>query len=325
MFVATSLLIIGLLLVVYSADRLVFSASLLCHRLGLSPLIIGMTVVTVGTSLPEIIVALSATLRDQGDLAVGTAIGSNITNILLILGLAATLHPLKVHSGLLRREIPLMLLVTLVAGYILWDGELTRGEGVTLLIMAAIYLLLTVKFAQHAHHKENDNLTREQLAELPCEGSLPVAFLWLGVALIIMPIATHMVIDNATVLANAFNISEFLVGVTVLAIGTSLPELATAIAGSRKGEDNIAIGNLIGANIFNITIVLGLPALGYHSDLDPLMIRYDYGVLLLVSFVFALLCWRRSGEISKCAGALLLAGFILWLIMRLAGFFPFVE
>lgn len=314
MLLATALLIIGLLLVVYSADRLVFSASILCRLFGIPPLIIGMTVVSVGTSLPEIIVSAAASLHDQVDLAVGTAIGSNIINILLILGLAALLHPFRVHSDVLRRELPLMLIVSLLAGCVLYDGELTRSDGIFLLALAAIWLLYIVKLARGAE-KMNDSLTREQVAELPREGTLPVALLWLGIALIIMPMATRMIVDNATVLANYFAMSELTIGLTVIAIGTSLPELATAIAGARKGEDDIAIGNIIGSNIFNIAIVLGLPALLSPGAFNPLAFSRDYGVMVLVSAIFALLCWRRKRQIGKGAGALLTAGFIVWMAL----------
>lgn len=147
---------------------------------------------------------------------------------------------------------------------------------------------------RQAERQGTDSLTREQLAELPRDGGLPVAFLWLGIALIIMPVATRMVVDNATVLANYFAISELTMGLTAIAIGTSLPELATAIAGVRKGENDIAVGNIIGANIFNIVIVLGLPALITPGEIDPLAYSRDYSVMLLVSIIFALLCWRRS-------------------------------
>ncbi len=230
MLLATALLIIGLLLVVYSADRLVYAASILCRMLGIPPLIIGMTVVSIGTSLPEIMVATAASLHGQTDLAVGTALGSNITNILLILGLAALLRPFTVHSDILRRELPLMLLVSVLAGLVLYDGQLTRLDGLFLLALALLWLLFTIKIARLAERQGSDSLTREQLAELPREGSLPVALLWLGVAMIVMPMATRMVVDNSTVLANYFAISELTVGLPVVAIGTSLPELATAIA-----------------------------------------------------------------------------------------------
>ncbi|MEO3990371.1 calcium/sodium antiporter [Pseudocitrobacter cyperus] len=314
MLLATALFIIGLLLVVYSADRLVYSASILCRAVGIPPLIIGLTVVSVGTSLPEIIVSSAAALHGQVDLAIGTAIGSNIINILLILGLAALLHPFTVHSDILRREIPLMLIVSLLAGYVLYDGELSLFDGVFLLTLAVIWLLFTVKIARMAERQGNDSLTREQVAELPREGSLPVAFLWLGIALIIMPMATRMVVDNATVLANFFAMSELTIGLTAIALGTSLPELATAIAGVRKGENDIAIGNIIGSNFFNIAIVLGIPALLAPGTFSPLAFTRDYGVMVVVSVIFALLCWRRR-QIGSMAGALLMGGFIAWLAL----------
>ncbi|EGT4256007.1 calcium/sodium antiporter [Citrobacter amalonaticus] len=315
MLLATALLIIGLLLVVYGADRLVFAASILCRTFGIPPLIIGMTVVSIGTSLPEIIVSVAASLHGQLDLAVGAALGSNITNILLILGLAALIHPFTVHSDILRRELPLMLLVSVVAGSVLFDGQLSRSDGIFLLLLAVLWLLFIVKIARLAERQGNDSLTREQVAELPREGGLPVAFLWLGIALIIMPMATRMVVDNATVIANYFAMSELTIGLTVIAIGTSLPELATAIAGVRKGENDIAVGNIIGANIFNLTIVLGLPALITPGDVNPLAFSRDYSVMLLVSIIFALLCWRRPRQSGRGAGALLTGGFIVWLAM----------
>ncbi|WP_312691220.1 calcium/sodium antiporter [Kosakonia sp.] len=314
MLLATALLIIGLLLVVYSADRLVFAASIFCRALGIPPLIIGMTVVSIGTSLPEIITSVAASLHGQLDLAIGTAIGSNITNILLILGVAALLHPFTVHSDILRRELPLTLVASLLAGAVLYDGELSRFDGIILLILAVLWLVFIVKIARLAERQGNDSLTREQLAELPREGSLSVACLWLGVALIIMPMATRMVVDNATVVANYFDISELTIGLTVIAIGTGLPELATAIAGARKGEDDIAIGNIIGSNIFNIAIVLGLPALIAPGSFNPMAFTRDYGVMLLVSAIFALICWKRK-QITRGVGALLFSGFIVWLAL----------
>ena len=290
MLLATALLIVGLLLVVYSADRLVFAASILCRTFGIPPLIIGMTVVSIGTSLPEIIVSLAASLHEQRDLAVGTALGSNIINILLILGLAALVRPFTVHSDVLRRELPLMLLVSVVAGSVLYDGQLSRSDGIFLLFLAVLWLLFIVKLARQAERQGTDSLTS-------------------------MPVATRMVVDNATVLANYFAISELTMGLTAIAIGTSLPELATAIAGVRKGENDIAVGNIIGANIFNIVIVLGLPALITPGEIDPLAYSRDYSVMLLVSIIFALLCWRRSPQPGRGVGVLLTGGFIVWLAM----------
>ena len=208
-----------------------------------------------------------------------------------------------------------MLLVSIVAGSVLYDGQLSRSDGIFLLLLAVLWLLFIVKIARLAERQGNDSLTREQVAELPREGGLPVAFLWLGIALIIMPMATRMVVDNATVIANYFAMSELTIGLTVIAIGTSLPELATAIAGVRKGENDIAVGNIIGANIFNLTIVLGLPALITPGDVNPLAFSRDYSVMLLVSIIFALVCGRRPRQSGRGAGVLLTGGFIVWLAM----------
>ncbi|MBD8164699.1 calcium/sodium antiporter [Erwinia persicina] len=316
MLVATALLIIGLVLLVYGADRLVFSAAILCRAVGIPPLIIGMTVVGIGTSLPELIVSFSAASHGQMDIAVGTAMGSNITNILLILGGAALLHPLSVHSNLVRRELPLMLLVTLLCGVTLFDNELSRNDGLALIAIAALYLWFIIKIARRAERDNNDSLTREQLAELPRdEVGNTVAFLWLAVALIVLPMSTRMVIDNATVIADYFGVSELVIGLTIISVGTSLPELATVIAGALKGEDDIAIGNLIGSNIYNTAIVLGLPALIHPGTLDTAIFARDYWVMLGVSAVFTLICLQRSRRIGRLAGALLLCGFIVWVGM----------
>lgn len=313
MLVATALLIIGLVLLVYGADRLVFSAAILCRSLGIPPLIIGMTVVGIGTSLPEMIVSFSAAARGQMDIAIGTALGSNITNILLILGGAALLHPLTVHSNLIRRELPLMLLVTLLCGAILFDNQLSRSDGLMLIAIAVIYLLFIIKIARRAERENNDSLTREQLAELPRDDTgNTVAFLWLAVALIVLPMSTNMVIDNATVIADYFGVSELVIGLTIISVGTSLPELATVIAGALKGEDDIAIGNLIGSNIYNLAIVLGIPALLHPGAFYAAAFARDYWVMLGVSAIFTLICLQRSRRIGRLAGALLLCGFIFW-------------
>ncbi|MCT2385813.1 calcium/sodium antiporter [Erwinia pyrifoliae] len=316
MLVATALLIIGLVLLVYGADRLVFSAAILCRSLGIPPLIIGMTVVGIGTSLPEMIVSFSAAARGQMDIAIGTAMGSNIANILLILGAAALLHPLTVHSNLIRRELPLMLLVTLLCSVMLFDNQLSRVDGLTLMAIAAVYLLFIIRIARRAERENNDSLPREQLAELPRDDTgNTVAFLWLAVALIVLPMSTNMVIDNATVIADYFGVSELVIGLTIISVGTSLPELATVIAGALKGEDDIAIGNLIGSNIYNLAIVLGIPALLHPGAFDAAAFARDYWVMLGVSALFTLVCLQRSRRIGRLPGALLLCGFICWVGM----------
>ncbi|MDX5629477.1 MULTISPECIES: calcium/sodium antiporter [unclassified Brenneria] len=314
MLFATVLLIVGLVLLVYGADRLVYGAAVLARSLGISPLIIGIAIVGFGTSLPELIVSVTAALNQQIDMTVGNVLGSNIANILLILGSAALIRPLTVHSELLRREFPLMLLVTVLCGFLLHDSYLSRIDGVILLIAAALFVLLMFRMTRLAQQEGSDSLTREQMAELPQEDSnQTVAILWLILGLIILPMAARMVIDNATVIARHFNISELTIGLTVLAIGTSLPELATAIVGTLKKEDDIALGNLIGSNIFNIAIVLGVPALLSPGVLNPLAFQRDYWVMLGASALLTALCLSRKRRIGQGAGALLLCAFVVYL------------
>lgn len=313
MFLAIALLIVGLFLLVYGADRLVYGAAVISRSLGVPPLIIGMTIVGIGTSLPELFVSTTAALNGQIDMAVGNVLGSNITNILLILGVAALIHPLAARSEVLRRELPLMLAVTVLCGFVLMDGTLSRLDGVLLLAAAAVFILLMLKIARLAQREGSDSLTVEQIAELPQDSSNTVAILWLVLAFIILPLSSKMVVDNATVIAHYFGMSELVVGLTVIAIGTSLPELATSIAGALKGEDDMAIGNIIGSNIFNTVIVLGVPALLSPGTVDGAAFHRDYCVMLAVSIVLSALCIGRKHRIGHLAGALLLCGFIAYL------------
>ncbi|QUY47482.1 calcium/sodium antiporter [Serratia plymuthica] len=313
MFLAIALLIVGLFLLVYGADRLVYGAAVISRSLGVPPLIIGMTIVGIGTSLPELFVSTTAALNGQIDMAVGNVLGSNIANILLILGVAALIHPLAARSEVLRRELPLMLAVTVLCGFVLMDGTLSRLDGVVLLAAAAAFILLMLKIARLAQREGSDSLTVEQIAELPQDSSNTVAVLWLVLAFIILPLSSKMVVDNATVIAHYFGMSELVVGLTLIAIGTSLPELATSIAGALKGEDDMAIGNIIGSNIFNTVIVLGVPALLSPGSVDPAAFHRDYWVMLAVSIVLSALCIGRKHRIGHLAGALLLCGFIAYL------------
>ncbi|ANE75759.1 calcium/sodium antiporter [Dickeya solani] len=313
MLFATVLLIIGLVLLVYGADRLVYGAAVLARTFGVPPMIIGMTIVGMGTSLPELMVSVTAALNHQTDMAVGNVLGSNIANILLILGSAVLIRPLTFHSTLLRQELPPMLVVTLLCGILLHDSFLSRLDGVILLLAAAGCIALMLRMAHAAQHRGDDSLTREQMAELPRENNQTVALLWLLIGLVILPMSARIVIDNATVIANYFNISELTIGLTILAVGTSLPELATAIVGTLKKEDDIALGNLIGSNIFNIVIVLGVPALLSPGAVNPLAFARDYWVMLGVSALLTILCLRQKRRIGQGAGALLLCAFIAYL------------
>ncbi|WP_213990879.1 calcium/sodium antiporter [Sodalis sp. dw_96] len=313
MFLTTSLLVIGFILLVYGADRLVYSAAVLGRSLGIAPWLIGCTVVSFGTSLPELMISVTAALNHENDLAVGNIIGSNITNILLIIGGAALFRPITFHSDILRRELPLLMIATALCGMLLADNILSRRDGMILLLAAAGYIAAVVKMSRPAVRSRDDSLTRQQLAELPRGGGNTVAVLWLALAFLIMPVSAHMIIDNAGVLARQLGVGELVIGLTVVAVGTSLPELVTVIAGALKGEDDIALGNLIGSNIVNSLMVLCVPALLSPGPFNPLTIRRDYWAMLAASVVLTAFCLRKRRRINSQMGGLLLCGFAAYL------------
>lgn len=312
MFFATSLLVIGLILLVYGADRLVYSAAVIGRSLGMAPWLIGCTLVALGTSLPELLIAVTAALNHQLDMTVGNIIGSNVINILLVIGGAAVIRPMVFHSDIVRRELPLLLLATALCGMALADRVLGRLDGMILLLAAIGYIAAVIALTRRAQGAGNDSLTREQLAELPqdTQGSgTTVAVLWLALAFIIMPISAHMVIDNAGVVARHLGVSDLVIGLTVVALGTSLPELATVIAGALKGENDIALGNLIGSNIINSLLVLAVPALLSPGRINALAFTRDYWVMLAASSLLAAFCLGKRRRINSIMGALLLCGF----------------
>ncbi|MBW7981634.1 calcium/sodium antiporter [Enterobacillus tribolii] len=317
MLLATMLLIIGLVLLVYGADRLVYGAAAIARSSGVSPMTIGMTIVGVGTSLPELTVATTAAMNYQPDTAIGTVLGSNIANILLILGCTALIRPLSVRSDILKRELPLMLAATVLCGLVLYDSQLTFLNGVLLLAAFAGFIWLMLKIARQATHETGrDPLTDEQMAELPADTSTTVAVLWMALGLIMLPLAARIVTDNGIVVARYFGVSELAIGLTIIAVGTSLPELATSIAGAIKGEHDMVLGNIIGSNICNILLVLGIPALFFPGGaIDPSAFARDYWVMLGVSIVLCVLCMRRRHSIGHTAGALLVCGFIAYVAL----------
>ncbi len=323
MLLAIMLLIVGLILLAYGADRLVYGASVLSRSLGVPPLIIGMTIVGIGTSLPELVVSVTAALNNQLDIAAGNILGSNITNILLIAGGATLIHPLTVRSDILQRELPLMLLVTALCGFLLADNHLSRTDGVILLLAATLFVVLILHIARRARCEGSDTLTIEQLAELPQNSSNTVAVLWVMLAFVVLPLSAKMIIDNATVIARFYGFGELVIGLTIIAIGTSLPELATSVAGALKGEDDMALGSIIGSNIFNIVIVLGIPALLSPGDITQEAFLRDYWVMLIASIMLTVLCLRRTHRINRMAGAVLLCGFIAYLTLLFS--FPFID
>lgn len=301
----------GLIVLSWSADRFILGASAISGYFGVPPLFIGLTIVAMGSSAPEIMVSISAALAGNRDTAVGNAIGSNIANIGLVLGAVALLKPLQVASGTLRREMPMVLLVSLLAAYLMWDGRLGHREGLLLLVLFFLVIGLLAWLALRS--EKSDPLNKELSAELP---NIPVtkALLWLLMGMLLLPLSAHMMVDSATHIARYFGISDLVIGLTIVAIGTSLPELAASISGILKKEDDLALGNILGSNIFNILAVLSVPGLLAPGNIDPQAMQRDMPVMLVLTLLLILFCFaiKERRRIERWQGGLLLACYLAY-------------
>lgn len=285
--------LVGLVVLSWSADRFVYGASALAKNIGVAPMMIGLTIVAMGSSAPEIVVAATASLSGSSDTAVGNALGSNITNIALVLGITAMIKPLLVSSTTLRRELPVMLLITLIAVYFLSDSELTRIEGI---ILISLFVFVIAGMAVLSFKVEkNDPLVAETETEVPSNVPTINAVFWVMVGLILLPLSAHFLVDSAVYIARYYGISDLVIGLTIIAIGTSLPELAASVAGVLKGEDDLALGNIIGSNIFNLLAVLAMPGLIHPSVIDGAAANRDSLVMLGLSVLLFVFCFNFRG------------------------------
>jgi cation:H+ antiporter len=302
--------IVGLVILSWSADRFVYGASALAKNIGISPMMIGLTIVAMGSSAPEIVVSAIASANGNMNTAVGNALGSNITNVALVLGITALVKPLIVSSITLKRELPALLIISLIAIGFMFDGELKSYEGIILLGLF-IFVLAMMAWLSLQVDKE-DPLVAETAGEIPKNVSTTSAIIWIGVGLVILPLSAHFMVNSAVEIARYLGISDLIIGLTIIAIGTSLPELAASIAGVLKGEDDLALGNIIGSNIFNLLAVLGMPGLIAPGILDPDVYNRDMYVMLGLTLLLFLFSFDLIGKrtISRPNGFLLVACFI---------------
>lgn len=321
MLLSIAILIAGFVGLVWSADRFVFGAAALAKNFGVPTLIIGLTIVAMGSSAPEMMVSAQAALANQTDTAVGNAVGSNITNILLVLGITALLRPLNVSSGTLKREMPIVMLVSIGAWYILSDNYFAFKEGVALMAGFIIFLggvaFIAIKQSKTNQNSEIDPFVEEACEDVPNNVSTGFALLWLTIGMIILPISSHFIVDSATDIAKYFGLSDLVIGLTIIAIGTSLPELAACVAGVLKNEDDLALGNIIGSNIFNLLAVLSLAGMINPSAVDSAVSSRDILVMLAatVALIAMSLSIRGSRRINRFEGALLLSAFVGYQIL----------
>jgi len=302
-------IIAGFALLVWGADRFVMGAAGTARNLGVSPLIIGLTIVGFGTSAPEILVSIMAALQGNPGLAIGNAIGSNITNIALILGATALVAPLSIHSGIVKRELPILIGTTLVAFVLLSDGTLGQMDGLALLIGLMIMLSSVVYIGISGRDK--DPVVAEYEAEIPTDLSLSQSLVWLIIGLVVLVGSSRMLVWGAVGVAEHFGISDLIIGLTIVALGTSLPELAASIASVLKNEHDIAIGNVIGSNMFNILAVLGIPGIISPGLVDPAVVSRDMPVMIGLTVALFVMAYgfRGLGRINRFEALLLLAAY----------------
>jgi cation:H+ antiporter len=308
MWVPLLALIVGFLILLWSADRFLSGAASTASHLGVSKLMIGLTVVSLGTSAPEILVSLMAALDGRPLLAVGNAIGSNIANIGLVLGLTAIVAPLPFSKGVLRTELPWLLGTTFLALVLLFDLHLSAVDGL-LLLSALGYILYRLKRQHDAVGGEVADAVQEELDELP-QLSAGQALFWLLAGLLVLLVSAELLVWGAVGIAEWLGVSELIIGLTVIAVGTSLPELAATLGAAIKGQTDIAIGNVVGSNILNLLAVLAVPALISSPALDIEVLWRDFGMMLALTIALALFAYAIGSRpvITRFEGAVILLG-----------------
>ncbi len=311
-------LLSGLILLLIGGDALVRGAAALAHRLGISPLVVGLTVVAFGTSAPELTVNVTAALRGSGGLSFGNVIGSNLANIGLVAGVAALLRPLHIQASVVRRELPMLLLATAVAFVFGLDSFFTggsrslyeRGDGIVLLLLLSVFIYYTAVDVFRQRRSADG-----EVGLAPGGWGVPIS-LALGTAgLVGLLVGARLTVDGAVGIARTAGLSEAVIGLTLVAIGTSLPELAASLVAAWRGQTEIAIGNVIGSNLFNLLLVLGTTA-----TLRPIPVPVggfaDLTVLTALSVLLWVICATRERSIIRAEGALLLTVYVVYLLAR---------
>lgn len=312
MLTAVIAMIVGLALLVWSADRFVAGSAAVARHFGMSALLIGMVIVGFGTSAPEMVVSALASFQGNPGIALGNAYGSNITNIALILGLTALLSPIAVHSQVLRKELPVLIAVTALAAFQLFDGELSRLDAVILLI---VFLILMTWTVMQGMQQKADPLAAEIEQEFANQTlALKPAIIWLVVGLVMLIISSRLLIWGAIDVAMALGVDELIIGLTIVAVGTSLPELASSLIAIRKKEHDIAIGNVLGSNLFNTLAVVGIAGVISPLSVPAEVLTRDITVmagLTVLLFVFGY-GFRHPGHINRLEGGVLLLIFMAY-------------
>jgi len=302
----------GLVLLIWGADRFVHGAAAAARNLGVAPLLIGLTVVAFATSAPEILVSIVAALRGEPDLAFGNAIGSNIANIGLVLGLTAIIRPIELRSATLRREMPALLAVSLLTVSLFLDTFLSRIDGLVMLTGLVIVMIWLARLGMRS--AASDPMAEDYEAEIPQNLSMKAALFWLVIGLATLLIGAELLVDGSIEVARALGVSEVVIGVTLVAIGTSLPELAVSLVSALKGEYGLAIGNIVGSNIFNLLAVIGIAATIEPSAVAPSVLSLHIFVMVAFTLVLFAMTYDYDGknDLSRLEGVALLTAYIAY-------------
>lgn len=314
MFLFLGAIVAGFAILVWSADKFVEGAASTAKHLGMPSLLIGILIVGFGTSAPEMVVSAIAAMEGNPGLALGNAIGSNIVNIALILGVTAIVAPITVNSKIVRKEIPLLLLIVLFSGYLLFDNTLTFVEGVVLLVgffsLIGWSIYAAIKGKGDALESEMDDELLEH------EMSLKAGVLWLIIGLVLLIASSRLLVWGAVGVATEFGVSDLIIGLTIVALGTSLPELAASVIAARKGEHDIAIGNVVGSNMFNILAVIGIAVVIAPMNNIPFeVLQRDWIIMLLLTIALLFMAYgfrNKEGKITRLEGFILVICYVAY-------------
>lgn len=307
-------IIVGFILLVWSADRFVEGAASTAKHLGMPTLLIGILIVGFGTSAPEMVVSAIAAYEGNPSLALGNALGSNIVNIALILGVTALVAPIAVHSKIVKKELPLLILIVLLTGYFLLDGSLTYLEGIALLIGFFGLIGWSIYAAIKGKGDVLENELESELQEHTM--SLKYGIVWLIIGLLLLIVSSRILVWGAVGIAHEFGVSDLIIGLTIVALGTSLPELAASVIAAKKGEHDIAIGNVVGSNMFNLLAVIGIATVINPMEfIAPEVLQRDWIIMLILTMALLAMAYgfkKRDGKINRVEGAILVLCYIAY-------------
>ena len=310
-------LVIGTGLLAFGADRFIVASASLARHLKIPALIAGIILVGFGTSFPELIVSAIASAHGKAQIAIGNVIGSNIANIGLVLGLATLIAPIKVHSRLIKREFPILIIISVFIGAMLWNGYLSRWEGIILFVILALHFY----WISVSVPKNRDPIVAELAQEKPIKMSVKKSIFWWVVGLVVLFGSSELLVDGAVGAAKLIGISDLIIGLTIVTIGTSLPEFAATIISALKKEHDIAIGHIVGSNIFNSLAVLAMPALIAPGNFSPEVVQRDYPIMLAFTIGLWLFTFLvpGKGELGRIFGGIFLLCYIGYLFLLFSG------